>query len=130
MPLVQVDFGLIEQSVHNLLLNAIQNSPVGSTIRLKIFYDKGELNIQVMDRGKGFPESELKAVFNKFYRGKNASTGGTGLGLSIVKGFVEAHDGKVTAQNRAHGGAIITIKIPSEMSDILQKHQNNENNDR
>jgi two-component system, OmpR family, sensor histidine kinase KdpD len=119
MPLVQVDFGLMEQSVHNLLLNATQNSPIGTTIRLKIFYDKGELNIQVMDRGKGFPESELNAVFNKFYRGKNASTGGTGLGLSIVKGFVEAHDGTVTAQNRAHGGAIITIKIPSQMSDIL-----------
>ncbi len=65
-----------------------------------------------MDRGSGFPASELDSVFNKFYRGEGAKAGGTGLGLSIVKGFTEAHQGKVTAENRSNGGATITIKIP------------------
>jgi two-component system sensor histidine kinase KdpD len=120
MPLVFIDFGLIEQVLHNLILNATQNAPAGTNIRLKFYYDHGFLSIQVMDRGKGFPESELSSVFNKFYRGKDAKTGGTGLGLSIVKGFVEAHQGKVIAENRQNGGAIFTIKIPVKISEMDQ----------
>jgi two-component system, OmpR family, sensor histidine kinase KdpD len=120
MPLVQIDFGLIEQALHNLVLNATQNAPTGTTIRIKFFYDNGFLIVKVMDRGKGFPESELSSVFNKFYRGKDASAGGTGLGLSIVKGFVEAHQGSVIAENRQNGGAIFTIKIPVKISALDQ----------
>jgi two-component system sensor histidine kinase KdpD len=118
MPLVRFDYGLTEQVIYNLVLNATQYAPAGSRIRLKIFYDNGTLIIQVMDRGKGFPESDLPAIFNKFYRGKDALAGGTGLGLSIVKGFVEAQKGIVTAENRENGGAKFTIKIPVEISDL------------
>jgi two-component system sensor histidine kinase KdpD len=118
MPLVKIDFGLIEQVLHNLVLNATQNVPAGTNIRLKFFYDNGLLTIQVMDRGKGFPSNELSSVFNKFYRGKDALAGGTGLGLSIVKGFVEAHKGTVIAENRQNGGAVFTIKIPVEISEM------------
>jgi two-component system sensor histidine kinase KdpD len=118
MPFVYIDFGLVEQVLHNLVLNAAQNSPADSTIRLKFFYDNKSLVIQVMDRGTGFPPSELPSVFDKFYRGKDAKTGGTGLGLSIVKGFVEANNGTVIAENRQNGGAVITIKIPTETSEI------------
>lgn len=118
MPLVYIDFGLFEQILHNLILNATQHSPFGSRIRLKFFFDNGFLSIQVMDRGTGFPVSELSSVFDKFYRGKESKTGGTGLGLSIVKGFVEAHKGTVVAQNRQNGGALFTIKIPVEFSDF------------
>ncbi len=122
MPLVFVDFGLIEQVLHNLVLNATQNAPAGTNIRVKFFYDHGFLTIQVMDRGTGFPASELSSVFNKFYRGKDAKAGGTGLGLSIVKGFVEAHQGTVIAENRTNGGAIFTIKIPVKISEL--NHEN------
>jgi two-component system sensor histidine kinase KdpD len=123
MPLVYIDFGLIEQALHNLVLNATQNSPAGTNIRIKFFYDHGSLTIQVMDRGTGFPPSELASVFNKFYRGKDAKAGGTGLGLSIVKGFVEAHEGTVIAANRTNGGAIFTIKIPVKISELNQEHK-------
>jgi two-component system, OmpR family, sensor histidine kinase KdpD len=127
MPLVRIDFGLMEQVLHNLVLNATQNAPVGSRIRIKIFYDNELLNILVMDRGFGFPPSELATVFNKFYRGKEAKAGGTGLGLSIVKGFVEAMDGTVTAANRQNGGALFTIKIPTQQSPLsLNKKEDEE----
>jgi two-component system sensor histidine kinase KdpD len=119
MPLVFIDFGLMEQVLHNLILNATQYAPPGSSIRLKFFLDQEMLVIQVMDRGKGFPESELFSVFNKFYRGKEARTGGTGLGLSIVKGFVEAHGGTVIARNRENGGALFSIQIPMKVSEII-----------
>lgn len=120
MPLVYIDFGLIEQVLHNLVLNTTQNAPAGSNIRIKFFYDHGFLTIQEMDRGSGFPPAELSSVFNKFYRGKNAKAGGTGLGLSIVKGFIEAHQGTVIAENRQNGGALFTIKIPVKISEMTQ----------
>jgi len=119
MPLVKLDFGLMEQVLHNLLLNATQHAPEGSNIRVKFFYDNGFLMIQVMDRGPGFSQNDLSMVFNKFYRGESAVAGGTGLGLSIVKGFVEAHNGTIAAENRQNGGARFTIKIPTEISDIF-----------
>jgi two-component system, OmpR family, sensor histidine kinase KdpD len=120
MPLVYIDFGLIEQVLHNLVLNATQNATAGTNIRVKFYYDGGHLNIQVMDRGKGFPPAESESVFNKFYRGKDAAAGGTGLGLSIVKGFVEAHKGSVTAANRQNGGAVFTVRIPVKVSEMDQ----------
>lgn len=116
IPLLHFDYGLTEQIIYNLVINATQHSPAGSRIRLKIFYDAGFMVIQVMDRGKGFPAEDLPLVFNKFYRGKDAGTGGTGLGLSIVKGFVEAQDGTVVAENRENGGARITVRIPAGCS--------------
>ncbi|MCK9414185.1 MAG: sensor histidine kinase KdpD [Prolixibacteraceae bacterium] len=118
MPLVMTDFGLVEQVMHNLILNATQYAPAGSRIRLKIFYDNGFLNIQVMDRGTGFSPSELNFVFDKFYRGKDSKAGGTGLGLSIVKGFVAAQEGTIIAENRENGGAKFVIKIPVKIADL------------
>jgi len=121
MPMVNIDFGLIEQALHNLILNATQNVSTGTTIRLKFFCDNGMLIIQVMDRGKGFTKVELLSLFNKFYRGHDAIAGGTGLGLSIVKGFVEAQKGTVTAKNRQNGGAEFTIKIPVETFNSIEE---------
>lgn len=112
MPLIYVDFGLMEQVLHNLILNATQHAPKGSVIELKTEIVDGNLMIDLVDEGEGFPESELSSVFNKFYRGESAKTGGTGLGLSIVKGFVEAHKGMIVASNAKKGGAVFTIKIP------------------
>jgi len=112
LPVIYVDFGLMEQVLHNLILNATQHSPKGTVIELKIHIAGENLIIKVIDHGSGFPETELSHAFDKFYRGKDSKAGGTGLGLSIVKGFVEAHEGSVSASNGEKGGAIFTIKIP------------------
>ena len=118
MPLIKFDFGLVEQILHNLVLNATQYSNPGTTIRIKIYYDQPNFIMQVMDRGPGFPPGELQNVFNKFYRLAGNYSGGTGLGLSIVKGFVDAHNGIVVIENRQNGGARITVKIPTEIHEI------------
>ena len=117
-PLVKIDFGLMEQVLQNLLFNATQYAPVHTTIRIKMYCDDQHFFIQVMDRGPGFPLQALPYVFDKFYRGEGTVPGGTGLGLSIVKGFVEAHNGTVKVENRENGGAMIIVKIPSEMPDL------------
>jgi two-component system, OmpR family, sensor histidine kinase KdpD len=111
-PLIYIDYGLMEQVLHNLILNATQHSPSGSKIELKIRMSDTTITIEVSDQGPGFPEEELSRVFEKFYRGKDAKAGGTGLGLSIVKGFVEAHNGTVSAANNKKGGAVFTIRLP------------------
>ena len=118
MPPVKIDFGLMEHVLHNLVLNATQYSKPGTTIRIKMYYDNQSFIMQVMDRGPGFPPGELQTVFNKFYRLNNTISGGTGLGLSIVKGFVEAHNGDVTIENRKNGGSIIIVRIPTEIPDL------------
>ena len=66
--------------------------------------------MQIMDRGPGFPEEALKNVFKKFFRVDGSKTGGLGLGFSIVKGFVEAHKGLITVENRKNGGANSRLK--------------------
>jgi two-component system, OmpR family, sensor histidine kinase KdpD len=120
IPLVCLDFGLMEQVLHNLVINALQYSPQNSTIRIKMYYEKPHFVMQVMDRGPGFPKDAIPYVFNKFYRVTGTQAGGTGLGLSIVKGFVEAHDGTVEIENRKNGGARVTVRIPSEVPDLGQ----------
>ena len=115
MPLVKIDFGLMEQVLYNLLFNACQHAPVASDIRLKIDHSEKELVIRIMDRGPGFPEEALPDVFQKFFRIPGSKAGGLGLGLSIVKGFVEAHKGAVSVKNRKRGGAAFRITIPSEL---------------
>jgi two-component system, OmpR family, sensor histidine kinase KdpD len=115
MPLVKIDFGLMEQVLYNLIYNATQYAYSSTNLRIKTFYDKGMMTLQVMDRGPGFPSKEISQIFNKFYRVEGSKAGGTGLGLSIAKGFTEAHKGTITVENRQNGGAKFTIKIPSEM---------------
>lgn len=118
MPLVKVDFGLMEQVLYNLIYNSTQYAPGASKIELTMNYENGNLLIEVKDQGPGFPEKEINKIFNKFYRIDHHKTGGLGLGLSIAKGFVEAHNGSISVENRNEGGAKFCIKIPSEKPDI------------
>jgi two-component system sensor histidine kinase KdpD len=120
LPLVKLDFGLMQQVLNNLISNAAIYSPDGSEITINATVKK-ELSVEILvitisDNGKGFPENEIKKVFDKFYRLKDSMTGGTGLGLSIVKGLVESHQGTVSLENLSPKGAKFTIKIPSETS--------------
>jgi len=114
IPIVRIDFGLIEQSVFNLLHNEALYTQPDSTISVTAEYDGKNLIITISDNGKGFSEEELKLLFTKFYRITVNKTGGTGLGLSIVKGFVEAHNGTVKVENNTPNGAKFILTIPVE----------------
>jgi two-component system sensor histidine kinase KdpD len=118
MPLVKLDFGLMEQVLHNLISNAMQHTPEGTDIIIKADYFEKGLVIEVSDSGKGFPEADIHKVFEKFYRVQGSKPGGTGLGLSIVKGFVEAHHGTVGLKNLPLRGAVFSITIPTEATYI------------
>jgi two-component system sensor histidine kinase KdpD len=112
LPLVKLDFGLMEQALCNLLINAVQHSPAGSPVEMVARLDAGRLELQVRDHGDGIPPGQEKQIFEKFYRGAGAQTGGTGLGLSIVAGIVRAHGGEISAAQAPGGGAMFTIRVP------------------
>lgn len=114
LPLFKIDFGLIQQSVYNLLYNALIYTPARTIIEVRISQNNDNLIIIVSDNGPGFPEQEIEKVFEKFYRLKSTLTGGTGLGLSIVKGFIEAHNGTVSLENNRPSGAKFTLSIPAK----------------
>lgn len=141
-PLFRLDFGIMEQVLYNLLNNAIQYTPENATILIEAQsttaitghfeqnnevhrdYSSHTLIISVSDNGKGFPENEIDKVFDKFYRLQNTHPGGTGLGLSIVKGFIEAHKGKITLKNLPGQGAEFRIEIPAKASYLKDlKHE-------
>ncbi|HTI10050.1 MAG TPA: ATP-binding protein [Puia sp.] len=117
LPLVRLDYGLMEQVLYNLIYNAALYTPEKSPIRISARCPDENLQIVVEDEGPGFPEGEIKKVFDKFYRLTLPPVGhtqGSGLGLSIVKGFVEAHNGTVELMNRLTGGARFVISLPVE----------------
>ncbi|MBL7934319.1 MAG: hypothetical protein JNM51_00745 [Bacteroidia bacterium] len=117
IPLVKLDYGLLEQILLNLVHNAAIYMTENGTINVTAIISKEKkLLITVEDNGPGFPENEISHVFDKFYRLKNSKTGGTGLGLSIVKGFVESMNGNIILENRKDGGAKFIVEIPTEIA--------------
>lgn len=116
MPLIKIDSILIEQVLHNLILNSITYTPSGTRITIIASMDNDVCKIIVKDNGPGFPPSEIAKVFNMFYRLPYHKTGGSGLGLSIVKGFVEAHNGSVQLENLIPHGAKFEIHLPVAVS--------------
>jgi len=115
MPLVPMDLVLMTQVLVNLLENSLKYSSSGSIIEVVASTETSWLLLEVADRGPGVPDHDLKRVFDKFYRIPiPEGAGGTGLGLSICKGIVEAHGGKISAENRTGGGLRIVIRLPLE----------------
>ena len=113
LPLVSIDFALIENVVVNLLDNAIKYSPADSVVNIDAALAGNEVEIRVSDRGCGVPVEERQAIFGKFARGSGTDhTPGIGLGLPICKGFIEAHRGKIWVEERPGGGSVFCFTLP------------------
>jgi two-component system sensor histidine kinase KdpD len=113
LPLVPLDDVLMVHVLVNLIDNALKYSEPGSPIDIGVRIAGAEAQIDLADRGIGIPAEDLSRVFEKFYRVQQPSNvAGTGLGLSISKGLVEAHGGRIWAENRPGGGTIVTVALP------------------
>ncbi|MGQ9715767.1 MAG: sensor histidine kinase, partial [Anaerolineae bacterium] len=107
----------ITQVLDNLLGNAIKFSPPGGTITVSATLegDGDWLHIWVEDEGPGIPPQHLERIFEKFYRverGVVRKASGVGLGLHICKSIVEAHGGRIWAENRPEGGSAFHFRLP------------------
>lgn len=117
LPLVLIDYVLIEQVLVNLLDNAAKYSNPDLEITITAVRDGQELQIAVVDHGPGIPEEDRELVFDKFYRLRTSrQIGGTGLGLTICKAIVEAHGGRIWVGGNPDGGAVITFTLPLDES--------------
>lgn len=111
----QVDEKLLEHALMNLLSNAVRYAPEGTEISLELEHEDKKIFLRVKDQGPGIPPQSLQQIFEAFYRVPGSVTGGVGLGLAIVKALVDAHGGRVYAQNRrGASGAEFIIELPYE----------------
>jgi two-component system sensor histidine kinase KdpD len=110
---VNADLGLMAKVLSNLLDNAFKYSGPDSPIDITAKPVGDDVAIEVSDRGIGVPPPDLPHIFDKFHRASNSSGFGTGLGLSICKGLVEAHGGRITAENRSGGGMTFRVILPA-----------------
>jgi two-component system sensor histidine kinase KdpD len=111
LPLVPFDPLLIEQVLMNLLDNALKYTPPDTPLSLGAIAQGDEMLVEVADRGPGIPPGSEKRIFEKFMRGSTTG-GGIGLGLTICRAIVEAHGGRIWAENRPDGGAIFRFSLP------------------
>ncbi|WP_152609929.1 sensor histidine kinase KdpD [Geobacter sp. OR-1] len=113
LPLVPMDLVLMTQVMVNLVDNSLKYSPVGTPIEITAAADSEWLTLELRDHGPGVSEHDLRRIFDKFYRiPVPEGAGGTGLGLSICKGIVEAHNGRIVAENLPSGGLRIELRLP------------------
>jgi len=118
LPMIEADAQRIEQVLLNFLANAIRHTPVAGRILVRAKRMGQEIQVSICDSGPGLSESDLGHVFDRFYRADEAraSDTGAGLGLSIAKALIEAHGGRIWAENAPDGGACFAFTLPFSSS--------------
>jgi signal transduction histidine kinase len=114
LPALHADRVQLQQAVVNLCVNAMEAmtdcAPGERRLAVRTAAAGNGVEIAVSDTGPGIRAEHLKQVFESFFTTKAQ---GTGLGLAITRSIVEAHDGCVSAENRAEGGALFRMILPA-----------------
>jgi two-component system, OmpR family, sensor kinase len=113
----------LHRMVLNLLDNAANHTPAGTTIELSLRTEGNEAVVEVADDGPGIPAAMREQIFDRFVRGQGpadtAAGTGTGLGLAIVSAVAASHDGSVEVTESESGGALFRARIPLADSEQL-----------
>jgi two-component system OmpR family sensor kinase len=112
---IEADGDALRRVFANLLRNAVVHTPEGTPIELTLEKTAAWATVKVQDHGPGLPPGDPNAVFERFWRDSEArgrDDGGAGLGLAIAAALVNAHGGRVEAENPAGGGALFTVHLP------------------
>jgi len=114
LPPADGDRQRIQQVLLNLMANALRHTPAGGEILVTARADGSQIEVSVCDTGPGISPEDAAHLFERFYRGREerAAGTGTGLGLSVAKAIVEAHGGRIWAENRPTGGACFHFTLP------------------
>jgi K+-sensing histidine kinase KdpD len=115
LPMVFADRDRVAEVLANLLDNADKYSPQNKEISIEVSADDAEVTLSVCDAGPGLPSSALERVFEKFYRVDSSDSQtayGYGLGLYICRRLIEAHGGRIWAENAQGGGSIFSFTLP------------------
>jgi two-component system, OmpR family, sensor histidine kinase KdpD len=124
LPLVEIDSLLIERVFANLLDNAVKYTPPGTPIEISAVSGTDELVVTVSDKGHGIPAGEEQRIFEKFHRvASESNQGGAGLGLTICRAIVEAHGGRMWADNLPSGGAAFHFALPLTEPPLIEHEE-------
>ncbi|MFB2936144.1 sensor histidine kinase [Aerosakkonemataceae cyanobacterium BLCC-F154] len=98
----------------NLLINAINHSPRGGKVEVRLESDSHQQVVKILDRGQGIPKDELAHLFERFYQGSSdRQSQGSGLGLYLSRQIITAHGGTIWAENLLPSGALFGFRLPS-----------------
>jgi two-component system sensor histidine kinase KdpD len=121
LPLIKCDAVLMERVLVNLLENAAKYTDAGTTIGINAGTTDALVRVEVWDAGAGLPPGQERAIFEKFARGKKESSiPGTGLGLAICEAIVQAHGGRIWAENRTPQGARFVFTLPLDAQPSIE----------
>ena len=113
---VILDRQMLSNVISNLVTNAVKYSPEGKHVKLRTSIADGRLTITVQDEGMGIPAEDQQHLFERFFRGSNATTiQGTGLGLNIVKRYLELMSGDIRFSS-APGNTLFTVELPQHLA--------------
>jgi len=110
---------LFQRAISNLLANALEHTPAGGHVTLRVQEARAELEVSVADDGCGVAEEHLPRLFDRFYRADDARSNGpgTGLGLALVKSIVELHHGSAHIESQLGHGTTVRLRFPAIASD-------------
>jgi signal transduction histidine kinase len=107
----------VERVLLNLLTNSLRHTPADGSVAVRVEPRPDEVRVTVEDTGEGLEPETAQRVFDRFWRSDKARSssrgGGAGLGLAIARGLVEAHGGRIWAENRPGGGARVSFTLPA-----------------
>jgi PAS domain S-box-containing protein len=107
----------VQQTLTNLISNAIKFSPAGGSVHVSCASHDGEALFEISDEGRGIPPDKLSSIFGRFQQvdaSDSREKGGTGLGLAICKTIVEHHGGRIWARSEPGAGSTFSFVLPAQ----------------
>lgn len=117
---VEADIGLVERALSNLIDNAIQYTPAGGRVGVRVEYEGTAVCVAVADTGPGIPDDDLPHIFDRSYRvekSRDPDRGGAGLGLAIAKTILELHDQPMEVESTVGEGTVFWFRLPVVTTD-------------
>ena len=112
------DYKWLLEAIQNIIKNCIENIAGGGLIEISAEDNVLFTEIKFHDSGSGLKKEDLPYLFERFYRGKDATTAGYGIGLALCKTIIARHGGTITAKNHKDGGAVFIMRFPKHMDKV------------
>ncbi|MEK3872240.1 MULTISPECIES: HAMP domain-containing sensor histidine kinase [unclassified Paenibacillus] len=114
---LDLDPGYMQRALENVIANSIKHNPPGTTVKITINEERGtggRVRIGIEDNGAGMDQETLARLFERYFRGTNASSdsSGTGLGMAIARQIILAHGGEIDINSRLGQGTVCMITFP------------------
>ena len=108
---LSADLSWTAEALGNLIKNCMEHTPAGGTITVAVTETALYTGFVIRDSGPGFVPEDIPFLFERFYKGKNASAGSIGIGLALSRMIISAQEGNITARNAEGGGAEFDVKF-------------------